>query len=70
MMPKPQRTQAAWDPQASIEWKVEWHRGRLRAVLANAEGRYHPYMIDRAKRFLAMNEREQRKTLWPHGEPA
>lgn len=67
-MPEP-REQPAWNPHASIAWKVEWHRGRLQSILAAAE-RYHPYMGALARRFLAMNEREQRKTLWPHGEPS
>lgn len=57
----------AWNPDASIAWKVEWHRGRLRAVLADPDqGRFHAL----AKRFLSMSEPEQRKTLWPQREPA
>lgn len=61
--------QPTWNPHASIAWKVEWHRISFRAILAAPQW-YHRYMLDMARDFLAMNEREQRKTLWPHGEPA
>lgn len=60
--------QPAWNPHASIAWKVVWHRASLVRVLTDPE-RYHDYMVDLARDFLAQPEPEQRRRLWPHGEP-
>lgn len=66
-MPKP-RSQPTWNPDASIAWKVEWSRAGFRDILADPE-RYHKYMVDKAQDFLAQDEPEQRRRLWPHGGP-